>query len=74
LTRRFLKVNFEAEFGDNWNASAKEITLVLHNINWSPKKIKVARKRKRILPENNVLKIPVKWNPKQELTVKISLK
>jgi alpha-glucosidase (family GH31 glycosyl hydrolase) len=74
FTRRFLKVNFEAEFGDNWNASAKAILLLVHNINWNPKKIKVAGKRFQILPKNNVLKIPVKWNPKKELKIRISLK
>ncbi|MDP5105304.1 MAG: DUF5110 domain-containing protein, partial [Polaribacter sp.] len=74
ITKRSLEIDFEAEFGKNWNPSEKEITLMLHNINWDPKKIKVNGKRKRISSENNVLEIPLKWNPKKELKVKISLK
>ena len=74
LTKKCLEIDFEAEFGSNWNPQEKEITLVIHNINWNPKKIKVDGKRKRVSPENNVLKIPVKWNPKKELEIEISLK
>ena len=74
ITKRNLEIDFEAEFGKNWNPSEKEITLILHNIHWNPKKIKVNGKRKQISSENNVLEIPLNWNPKKELKVKISLK
>ena len=74
LTRRYLEIDFEAEFGKNWNSSEKEITLIAHNINWNPKKIKVNGKRKRISSKNSTLKIPIKWNPKKKLKVKITLK
>jgi oligosaccharide 4-alpha-D-glucosyltransferase len=74
LTRRCLEIDLEAEFGKNWNSSEKEITLIVHNINWNPKKIKVNGKRKRISSENNTLKIPVEWNPKKKLKVKVTLK
>ncbi|QTE22461.1 TIM-barrel domain-containing protein [Polaribacter cellanae] len=74
ISKRWLEIELEAEFGSNWQSSEKEIMLVIHNINWNPKKIKVAGKRKRITPQNNVLKIPVKWNPKKEVAIKISLK
>jgi oligosaccharide 4-alpha-D-glucosyltransferase len=73
-TRRYLEIDFEAEFGKNWNSSEKEITLIVHNINWNPKKIKVNRKREHISSENNSLKIPVKWNLKKKLKIKITLK
>ena len=71
--KRYLEIDFEAELGKNWNSSEKEITLIIHNINWNPKKIKVNGKRKRILSEENTLTIPVKWNPKKELKIKITL-
>jgi len=74
LTRRYLEIDLEAEFGKNWNSSEKEITLIVHNINWNPKKIKVNGKRKRISSKNSTLKIPIKWNPKKKLKVKITLK
>ena len=71
--KRYLEIDFEAELGKNWNSSEKEITLIIHNINWNPKKIKVNGKRKRILSEENTLTIPVKWHPKKELKIKITL-
>lgn len=74
LTKRCLEIDFEAEFGSDWKSSVKEITLIIHNIYWNPKRIKVDGKRIRISSEKNTLKIPVKWNPKKELKVKISLK
>ena len=74
LTRRYLEIDLEAEFGKKWNSSEKEITLIVHNINWNPKKIKVNGKRKRISSKNSTLKIPIKWNPKKKLKVKITLK
>ncbi|QOD60876.1 DUF4968 domain-containing protein [Polaribacter haliotis] len=72
--KRWLEIDLEAQLGSNWKSTEKEITLVIHNINWNPKKIKVDGKRIRISPENNVLKIPVKWNPKKELKIKITTK
>jgi alpha-glucosidase (family GH31 glycosyl hydrolase) len=73
-TRRFLKIDFEAVFGNDWSSSKKEINLIIHNINWNPKKIKVKGKRKRISSKENILTVPVKWNPKKDLKIKISLK
>ena len=74
IRKRYLEIDFEAEFGVNWNVSEKEITLIIHNSNWNPKKVKVNGKRVRISSENNTLTIPVKWNSKKELKVKIRLK
>ncbi|WP_159950969.1 TIM-barrel domain-containing protein [Polaribacter septentrionalilitoris] len=74
LKKRYLEIDLEAEFGKNWNPEQKEVKLILHNINWQPRRIKVDGKRLRISPENNQLRIPVKWNPTKELKIKISLK
>ena len=73
ITKRCLEIDIDTELGENWIPSEKEITLVIHNIKWNPKKIKVNGKRKRISLEKNKLTIPVKWNPKKELKVKITL-
>jgi len=73
FSKRYLEIDFEAELGENWNSSEKEITLIIHNMNWNPKKIKVNGKRKRISSVENTLTIPVQWNPKKELKVKITL-
>ena len=74
IEKKYLEIDLEAEFGENWKPTHKEIVLVLHNINWKPKRVKVDNRRKRIDVENNTLKIPVKWNTKKELKIKISLK
>jgi alpha-glucosidase (family GH31 glycosyl hydrolase) len=74
IKKKYLEIDFEAEFGEHWNPSDKEITLILHHIDWNPKKIKVDRKRKRISSAENILKIPIKWNVKKDLKVKIRLK
>jgi alpha-glucosidase (family GH31 glycosyl hydrolase) len=72
ITKRCLEIDFDAEFGKNWNPKNKEIKLVIHNINWNPKKIKVGRNRVRISPKQNILTIPLSWNVKKELKVKIT--
>ncbi len=74
LTKRCLEFDFEADFGKNWNASEKEIKLIIHNINWNPRKIKVDGKSVKISSENNKLEIPLKWNPKKDLKIKVLLK
>ncbi|MFY9242411.1 MAG: TIM-barrel domain-containing protein [Polaribacter sp.] len=74
LSKRVLEIEFEAELGENWNPEEKEIQLIVHNIYWQPKKIKVDGKRNQILTENNSIVIPVKWNLNKELKVTISLK
>tara|TARA_R110002126_G_scaffold291415_2_gene452234 strand:+ start:736 stop:4221 length:3486 start_codon:yes stop_codon:yes gene_type:complete len=73
-TNSCLEINFDSEFGKEWNPSEKEIVLIIHNINWKPKKIKIDAQRIRISPENNILKIPVKWNSKNDVKIKINKK
>ena len=74
LTKKCLEINFEAELGAHWNPSEKEITLILHNIDWNPTKIKIDGKRIRISLENNRLTLPFKWNTTKGLRLKITLK
>jgi len=74
LTKRSLEIQLEAEFGKNWNPEKKEINLILHNINWNHKKIKIDGKRKQFSLEKNTITIPLKWNPKKVVKVKIELK
>jgi oligosaccharide 4-alpha-D-glucosyltransferase len=74
LTKKCLEINFEAELGAHWNPSEKEITLILHNIDWNPTKIKIDGKRTQILSENNRLTLPFKWNTTKGLRLKITLK
>jgi alpha-glucosidase (family GH31 glycosyl hydrolase) len=74
IEKKWLEIDMESEVGNQWISSEKDFTLVVHNINWNPKKIKINGKKVQFFPENNQLTIPVKWNFQKELKIKISLK
>lgn len=74
ISKRWLEIDFEAVFGVNWIPSEKEIVLIIHNINWNPKKVTINGSRIKVIPKNNQLEIPLKWNPNKELKLKVSLK
>lgn len=74
FSKKYLEIDFEAELGNNWESSNKNIVLVVHNINYNPKKIKVNGKKVSHQSKNNTLRIPLKWNPKKEIEIKITLK
>lgn len=72
LTKKCLEIEFEATFGTHWIPKRKDIVLILHNIDWDPKKIKVGRTRLRIAPKENILRIPLQWDAKRTLKVTIT--
>ena len=72
FTKRCLEIDFEAKFGENWNPKNKDIQLVIHNVDWIPKKIKVGRKRVRVSPKQKILRIPLTWKVARKLKVKIT--
>lgn len=74
FSKKHLEIDFEAELGNYWEHSNKNIVLVIHNINYNPKKIKVNGKKLSYQPKNSTLRIPFKWNPKKEIEIKITLK
>ncbi|PQJ80925.1 glycosyl hydrolase [Polaribacter porphyrae] len=74
FSKKFLEIDFEAELGKNWKSQEKNIKLIVHNINWKPKKVRVNGRKRQILSKENRLEIPLKWNPEKELKIKISLK
>ncbi|WP_445750109.1 TIM-barrel domain-containing protein [Polaribacter sp.] len=74
IEKKWLEIDIESEIGNHWISSEKEITLIVHNINWNPKRVKVNGKSTNISPKNNQLSIPIKWNFQKELKIKISLK
>ena len=74
VTKRCLEIDFDAKFGNNWNPQNKEVILIVHNVNWNPKKIKVNGKIKQFSKLENKIKIPLKWNTNKSLKVKITLK
>lgn len=74
IERKWLEIDFEADLGENFESSKKEIELVIHNINWNPRRIKVNGKSVKVKPKNNTLSIPITWNTEKEAKIKISLK
>lgn len=73
LERKWLEIDFEAEIGNNYQTSEKSIELNIHNIDWSPKTVKVNGKKVIINMEANTLIVPVVWHTRKELKIKISL-
>jgi len=74
IEKKYLEIDLEAEFGENWNPQTKQITLVLHNISWNPRRIKVNGKRFRTKSKDGQLEIPFSWKTTKEAKIKISLK
>jgi alpha-glucosidase (family GH31 glycosyl hydrolase) len=74
LEKDILEIDFEAEFGENWTPSNKKIELIVHNIDWEIKWIKVGRKKVEFDIKDGTLKLPLEWNTKKELKVRIRRK
>ena len=72
--RKWLEIDFEAEQGSNWTATTKNINLILHNIEWIPKRIKVNGKSISVNRNGGKLTIPVVWNTHKEMKIKVSLR
>jgi oligosaccharide 4-alpha-D-glucosyltransferase len=70
-TKKGLKLNFNASIGEKWIPKIKKIKLIIHNTNWQPKKIKVAGKKIKFLTNKNKITIPILWNPKKKVTIKL---
>lgn len=69
-----LDITLTAEIGENFEAQTKEIELIVHNIQQYPRSIKIGKKKVEAGLYKNKLTIPVQWNPKEKLKVKIKLK
>ncbi|WP_088323391.1 TIM-barrel domain-containing protein [Polaribacter tangerinus] len=74
LKKNFLKFNFNATLGKNWQASSKTIEIKLHNITWVPKKVLVNGKKTSFNLTNNVLSLSVNWNTNKSVKIKIATK
>ena len=72
--RKWLEIDFEAEQGLNWTATTKNINLILHHIDWTPKRIKVNGKSISVGEKEGKLTIPVVWNTQKEMKIKVSLR
>ena len=72
IEKKWLEIDFEAETGAKYQTNNKQINLIIHNINWQPKRIKVNGKTIDVKWDalNSLLTIPVIWNTNKELNIK----
>ena len=68
---RWLEIEFEAEVQENYKSEDKTIDLIIHNVNFTPKVIKVDGKKVEINYSNNRLSIPLLWDTSKEIKVNI---
>ncbi|MCO4820433.1 MAG: DUF5110 domain-containing protein [Flavobacteriaceae bacterium] len=71
-----LEIEFEAELGENYQVRDKIITLVIHNIKEVPEDLTVGSKKfdSQWDATKNTLTIPVTWNIKDNIEIKVKLK
>ena len=74
LEKKWLEIDLEAKLGENYKTSKKMIKLVIHNVNWTPRIIRVNGKKVGLNKTGNTLTIPVNWDTQKETKIKISLK
>lgn len=74
LNSRNLTISLDAEIGENFTSGEKQIELIIHNISEYPKSIKVGKEKVEAGLYKNKLKLPIQWNPKKKLQIKIKLK
>ncbi len=75
LENRELDLEFEAELGKNYQASKKQIQVIVHNVSKQPKSIKIDGKKVSVdwNSQNKILTIPMNWNTKNDSEIKIQL-
>jgi alpha-glucosidase (family GH31 glycosyl hydrolase) len=72
----WLEIEFEAELGSNYDFQNKEMTLVIHNIEKMPKRIKdnTDKVNGTYNEKNKTLTLSINWNTKEEKEIRIKLK
>ncbi|WP_338356508.1 TIM-barrel domain-containing protein [Yeosuana marina] len=73
--KKQVEFEFESEIGPNYSPSIKHIELIVHNFKKEPKRIKVESKRVEFKwnKDNKTLIVPISWNTKNELEIKIKI-
>ena len=71
VDKKWLEINFEAKTGRKYKTSTKKVELVIHNMTWPPKKILVNGKKVNFKKEENQVRIPLRWNTKKEMKIKL---
>ncbi len=73
---RWLEIQIEVEIGKNYKAQDKKMELIVHNMLYNPKRIKVGKKKIKgnWNSKKKTLTIPVSWNTAEGKEIKIKLK
>jgi len=73
IEKKWLEIYFEAETGLKYSTNTKQINLIIHNIDWKPKRIKINEKTVDVKwdASKRLVTIPVNWNTNKELNIKL---
>jgi alpha-glucosidase (family GH31 glycosyl hydrolase) len=72
--KRWFELDFKAEIGEKYQASTKQLNLIIHNVSKYPKKVKIGKKRLQnggYSSKNKTLVIPITWNTSKDIEIKI---
>lgn len=73
---RWLEIDLEAKWGDNYSPGTKRIQFMIHNINGYPEKIEFNKEevKARWIKAENTLKVDVKWNTAELSSLRVRVK
>ncbi|MFD0834310.1 TIM-barrel domain-containing protein [Mariniflexile aquimaris] len=76
LNKQILEIELEAETGNVYQSTNKQVELILHNITQKPKYIKLNGKKLQVAHNamSKTLSIPLVWDTKNKVEIKIKLK
>ena len=76
IEKRWLEIEMKAQIGKNYSSENKQIELIIHNIDWKPKRIKLNEKKITVNwnSSNNKLIIQLQWESSEKLKLKVKLK
>ncbi len=76
LKKNRLQIEFEVNIEENYTSKAKQLQLIIHNIQKQPKWIKINGKKLNVSwnSTNKTLDVPLNWNPSETIEIKIELK
>ena len=76
LNKQILEIELEAETGNAYQSTNKQVELILHNITHKPKYIKLNGKKLQVVHNamSKTLTFPLVWDTKNKVEIKIKLK
>lgn len=70
-----LKIHFSSKIGKQYSTSKKKFDLIIHNISNTPQKVRIGNRNVKFYwsSKNKTIRIPVKWNTKNDKEISIKL-